>query len=148
MQINDDECAREAWKWALHEDTLFQTRSLIFVALQALLFAGIEATYEKILALRYIFVVVGLYVASIWLVAMHRQYSGTLEKIKLSIRQYGEQQPPGNFFHLYYKISADRASSPLPGLNQIIGRIVPLIFILAWLGVLFQTVRHTGLSHN
>jgi hypothetical protein len=134
IKEEDDETALEIWKWALHEDLLFQSRSLLFVAIQALLFAGLGVTYEKTVALKYVFILAGTTISVLWLFAMKRQYLHTINEIKTCLCDYGEDRT--DFFGIYSKIAAKRAGKCLPGLNQIIGGVLPCLFLVIWIAAL------------
>jgi hypothetical protein len=131
-----EEDAKELWGWGLHEDGLFHHRSVLFVGLQALLFAGVNAVSERSVFLRSILAIVGLIVAGLWLVATLRQYHGTTKKIRERLVAYGDKQPKNSFFQVYSEIASKRSKSCVPGLTVITGQIIPIVFILAWVSML------------
>jgi hypothetical protein len=134
MDIENEETALELWKWALHEDTLFVSRSLLCVAVQALLFAGLDATYKNYV-LPYIFILTGAGMSVLWLVAMQHQYVDTLNRIKRDLRAYGKVHP-GTIFAIYSTMAHERDNTIVPSLNQIFARVLPSLFLLAWIAAL------------
>jgi hypothetical protein len=133
MRIKNSESALEVWKWALHEDTLFHSRSIIFIAIQALLFAGLNVTYEDTVALKYVFIIAGVCTSFLWFVAMQRQ-ENTINQIKEKLRAYGNDHQD-SFLCVYSEIARSRITNFLPSLNQLIGLILPSGFLLAWIAV-------------
>jgi len=133
MKIENDDSARQIFEFTKHEDTLFQARTLIFITMQSLLYAGMVAA-TGLADLQVLFISMGLLSAFIWLLATWRQKSGTLNKLKRLLEEYGKRRKSSNFFRLYREILKSRSS--VLGINDLIGYMVPIMFIVAWFAVL------------
>jgi len=141
----DEKEAEALWKWLLAENTLFHSRMTVFLATQALLFAGVAGIYKadnSSKLLLFVIALVGLAMAFLWTLAMQRQTAGTINPIKSVLMAFGEKQPEGTFSREYYRIARSRAQSILPGLDLLVGLFVPLIFMIAWCAVAIFAFCH------
>lgn len=140
--IIDEVCASEVWRWALHEDTLMNARTAICVAAQALILSATVTTYGKSDIIGGVLCIVGGYISIIWLLIIRQQRFGTLEIIKASLRQFGENQGEGKFFFFYREVASNRAKRMFGGVNKMIARL-PIVFLLVWIVMFTHLTAHS-----